>query len=435
MGPARVLALGAGGPLAARALTCPRVRALHLVLSAAPVLVALACDAGLQPSPGDEGEAAAPIIGGTRSTELDFPATGAFLALEERPGRPLASLVCSGTLIAPDVVLTAAHCTYDVFGGSGIAQNLYFTSTLDVSTFGSQAPDLPPLTTRVRVAVPHPDYNHALEPPIGLGDCRDIGLAFLESEVLGPVPEVVGDAYDSLRVVRNATVAIAGYGQRHATRSQLGVRYHATTVISEVGQKEMQIGSTPPVPQKCFGDSGGPTILEVYDGRSPARRLVGVTSRAFDLSGCNRGGVDTRAELYRAWIDETMRAACEDGTRPASSCLVAPGLPLPAGPPPDAGPRDGGVRPDRGGPDLGPADLGPPDLGEDEPMDAGTREEDAEAPADSGADPEPVPEDSGCGCTAASRGTSRGAGPLVLGALSLALWTALGRRVRRSARR
>jgi hypothetical protein len=45
------------------------------------------------------------------------------------------------------------------------------------------------------------------------------------------------------------------------------------------------------------------------------RRVVGITSHAYDESDCQKGGVDTRVDVWLAWIDEKMTAGCTAGTR------------------------------------------------------------------------------------------------------------------------
>ncbi|MEO5730934.1 MAG: trypsin-like serine protease, partial [Byssovorax sp.] len=57
-------------------------------------------------SEADIGEIASPVIGGTAATQNQIFSAVALLA----PGDP--DYVCSGILIAPSVVVTAAHCIY-----------------------------------------------------------------------------------------------------------------------------------------------------------------------------------------------------------------------------------------------------------------------------------------------------------------------------------
>jgi uncharacterized protein (TIGR03382 family) len=299
----------------------------------------------------ETGHTPQPIIGGAPSTDLDYPATGALLVTV--PAANAGQMVCTGTLIAPDVVLTAAHCVIDPFGGL-VPLEYFFTFSLDVSSFGMGSIEPPPLSTKVLKLVAHPEFDLAAlsgqTPPRGLGDYKDIGLVFLESPVLDREPAIVSELDDQSAVIFGASVDITGYGVRANGGMEAGVKYLATSLINEVADAEMQIGDVAPVPQKCHGDSGGPTYLAIDDGVEPRLRIIGVTSRAYDESDCARGGVDTRIATHLDWIEESMIAACADSTRTA--CESGGGIPRPGGrppPPPDAGiPADSGVEPDSG---------------------------------------------------------------------------------------
>ena len=351
-------------------------------------------------------ESARPIIGGQPSGEADYPATGVMLA--RVVGADYGQMVCTGTLIAPDVVLTAAHCTIDFFGGA-IPLEHFFSFTLDVSTFGQGNVDLPPRTTKVRRMVAHPDFDlEALGGPNGqvrgLADLKDIGLLFLEQPVTDVAPAVLSRTEDEGGVIVGAGVEIAGYGTRQQGGQEAGVKYQANTIINEVGAAEMQIGNLPPTPQKCHGDSGGPTYLAVNDGLSPSLRIIGVTSRAYDESDCNKGGVDSRIEAYRDWLVAEMIAACTDGTRTACDDGGGPAQPGVPG-------VDSGVQPDAAPPpDTGvPADTGVTDSGAIMPIDAGFVDDAGAATPDasaivaadagSGGSIREV-EGEGCGCSA-----------------------------------
>ena len=140
----------------------------------------------------------------------------------------------------------------------------------------------------------------------------------------------------------DAPVEIVGYGFRDpdynpqsTVPEDSGIKYLATSVINEVGDTEMQIGTHPPTPQKCAGDSGGPTFLEYHDGLLPIERVVGVTSGAYDSTDCHTGGIDTRVDAYRSWIDIKMANAC--ATQIRTACQGEIGLALPA---PEPAPAD-----------------------------------------------------------------------------------------------
>mgnify|MGYP002633569074 CR=1 FL=1 len=112
-------------------------------------------------------------------------------------------------------------------------------------------------------------------------------------------------------------VAIVGWGQRSQTDPySAGKKYGGYSVLSELGQYELQVGANANDVRKCHGDSGGPTFMDVVSDSSAAPRVIGVTSHAYDLTDCaSKGGVDTRVDFFLDWIDATMRAGCEDGTR------------------------------------------------------------------------------------------------------------------------
>jgi secreted trypsin-like serine protease len=320
----------------------------------------------------DVASIAEPIIGGQPSPAGNYPATGAMLSVYDfGGGQQLASLTCTGTLIAPDVVLMAAHCTIDFFGGS-VPKMDYFTFATDVSAFGMQSNELPPDAIPFEALVANPGFDFQEQPAPGLQNYQDVGLGFLSQIAGGVTPAVVADDLDAPRLTVGATVEIVGYGQRDPAVMEAGLKYEATSFINEIAQYEMQIGDQPPQdPQKCHGDSGGPTYMDVDDGRAPLRRLIGITSRAYDpMVDCNAGGIDMRADAFRSWFDDAMRSRCASGERPAEACTNGGGLPLPGGqlPPVDAGVPDSGAEtdaglvPDGGAPpamDAGAIDGGP----------------------------------------------------------------------------
>jgi hypothetical protein len=100
--------------------------------------------------------------------------------------------------------------------------------------------------------------------------------------------------------------------------------YNATAPLVMAGTAELQI-SNPGDPQNCYGDSGGPALIDFGSGY----RVVGVVSRSADGSDCTQGGVDTRVDAYLNFIAMEGPEICVPGT---DRCT-----PDAAPPPPDAG--------------------------------------------------------------------------------------------------
>ncbi|MBN2362460.1 MAG: trypsin-like serine protease [Deltaproteobacteria bacterium] len=252
----------------------------------------------------------------------------------------LRSVMCTGTLIAPDVVMAAAHCVdpaaieSSLFGLGTISRmDLYISFQSDLAALAVAEPGtllpFPDDAMPSALAIPHPGFDiNSMGNVAGPGDYKDISLIFLVDPVTTVQPEVVIAPDEIGQLVVDVPVQIAGWGQQTVTSNPMepppagtvGIKRCADSFVGEVGDYEMQIGGDSSTSRKCHGDSGGPTYLTVETEHARTRRVVGVTSHAYDSSDCAKGGVDTRVDVWLDWIDEQMRAGCDNGNR--SWCQV-----------------------------------------------------------------------------------------------------------------
>ncbi len=316
-------------------------RAASLLLSL-PLALPLACgplagggtdlDVAL---PGERGEA---IINGGACEEPGTETAVAILVdalikFGDFGEQPIKTVVCTGTLIAPDVVLTAAHCldasALTLGFGEVQSSRYYVTFSEDLSDLSSGATtEFPADAVEATGWVVHENFNIQLingENVNGPGNFHDVGLIFLSESVDGVEPEIVLTPEEGERaMVEGAEVTIAGWGQQQQTtggpleappEGTVGIKRCGASFINEVGSHEIQVGGDASTTRKCHGDSGGPSYAVIDTEHARASRVVGITSHAYDAEDCNKGGVDTRVDTWFDWIDGQMAAACEDGTR------------------------------------------------------------------------------------------------------------------------
>ena len=225
------------------------------------------------------------VVGGQSDTANQYANVGQ-LEGQFEPGAWFG--FCSGTLVRPNVVVTAAHCTDFLVevGEDGLGPNdlrLTFDPTPDESS---------PRYAVERIAV-HPDWPTGM---FGRGNSKrlwlaspfeDIALVWLKSNVAGVTPAPVADRgyLDALRL-KQETFTVVGYGadgfdagsamSRKPIFIDDGARgYRDVAVITERDAfPDRFVKITQSI---CFGDSGG----AVFHKRTGT--LVGVNTWTFSM--------------------------------------------------------------------------------------------------------------------------------------------------------
>ena len=266
------------------------------------------------------------IINGESATADDYPMTGGMLMRADieiwGSTSSVSTIVCSSTLIAPDVVLLAAHCLddYALTYGMGEVNNkeLQWSRQADLTAWdGSGAnPDWPADAVAVIDTVMHEDFDLTTM-AVGIAENDDIALMFLAEAVTDVEPAYLPTLDEATQLEEGLEVAVVGWGQQSAgDPDDIGEKRMGDSVVGELGSAEFLVGPEASDVRQCHGDSGGPVFLDVDADTETPTRIVGVTSHAYDETACaSIGAVNTRVDAHLDWLDAQLRARCEDGFR------------------------------------------------------------------------------------------------------------------------
>ena len=230
------------------------------------------------------------VAPGIAAGATEFPATGALIVFDGRGPR----LTCTGTLIAPDVVLTAAHCMF--FLGRRLP------GFVREPRVAAATPETTEPASRVVI---HPQFVVQADSGVPL---HDLALVLLARPLRGVAPEKLLSKPESATIAIGNAVDLVGYGRMtHATQVD-GTKNRGRSKLVDTRSFEWVIGA-PSEPQNCDGDSGGPAFVTI----AGKRRLMGIASRSFDdKAPCVSGTIHARPDAELDWIAATLRAFREN---------------------------------------------------------------------------------------------------------------------------
>jgi V8-like Glu-specific endopeptidase len=181
---------------------------------------------------------------------------------------------CTGTLIAANKVLTAAHCVLTQTQPYKVMYPIYFYVG---DMFG-------PKYKAISVAT-HPSYAG--------GNQADLAVFVLDKNVPNAAPYTMS----SVAPKKGEKVTIVGYGLPGDNVGAFGWKRRGETEVDQVLPAVFTFsGGTGTQGMVCNGDSGGPSFI----WRNNKEILVGVHSTS--AKGCDSYGVDMRVDAYLNWI-------------------------------------------------------------------------------------------------------------------------------------
>ena len=249
---------------------------------------------------------AAPVIGGSNAPAGKWPDVAAVYDGSSGTDRQ----VCSGTLIAPTIALTAGHCNED-----GIVIDNILVGAISLAH--PEAGEMLPVVTRIE----YPQSQSS----------EDVTVLVL-GRASTRAPRAIATGWAYFDIANGAAVAFVGYGAIDKNGDQyIDDLQEATSTITDfdcstkpgchaAAMPDGELGAGGMGIDTCPGDSGGPMYLVTDYGNF----LAGVTSRSYSDAtfACSQGGIYERPDKIVDWIEQQAGVPIARGPEPSADPLT-----------------------------------------------------------------------------------------------------------------
>jgi len=237
------------------------------------------------------------IVGGVDAKPSAYPWMAALLVAEIPNAND--ALFCGGSLVLPDVVVTAAHCLDFLPGKESVEVAV---GAYDLLQVGAEQ------RIKVRGYVIHPNYDPSTAD-------SDIGIIKLEHPVLAPTLPLISTQQMS-QLMPGEMLTVIGFGALNdppvdfpniLQEVKLAYVDHnvCNDTMSSVGapitDTQICAGNIGQIQDSCYGDSGGPLMANI----NGEWRLTGIVSWGLGCGLPDFYGVYTEAADFVQWIHDT----------------------------------------------------------------------------------------------------------------------------------
>jgi trypsin len=283
------------------------------------------------------------IVGGSPTTIAEWPWQAAITANPAiYGGNAFARQFCGGSLVTPTIVITAAHCTYEIFGSRGFDAVSNFASVTGRTTLSNNSQGQEIAWSNYYVFV------DGAGQPLFNGDVTD-GWDAVFAELAFPSPssnstpiQIAGASEASSWAPGDENAWATGWGSTSPggsgvdTLREVNIDMIADSTCASgpyAGRFDAETmvcaGEIAGGQDTCQGDSGGPLVVPLGPGGTSPFRLVGDTSWGDSCALANRPGI------YGRVAQDPMCSALRNGIQQVAGvdvvgsggCLAGTGIP------------------------------------------------------------------------------------------------------------